>query len=178
MTKTQCKYLANCCYIICILYILINVCLCICATGHITEVSEGSSPYYIYIGWAWSEVCWIAVGVITFCTILLMLPWLYASSDLKQSCKISALLPIGKSIGGILYTLLNLFLAAVIVIVLFEKATIDSRAIIDNCSGEILVYNSYSDIYLILVLLTIFPIYTIFTFITLPVRKELKGIVS
>lgn len=168
MTKTQCKYLANCCYIISILYILINVWLCIKATGHITETSEGSSPYYIYIGWAWSEVCWIAVGVITFCTILLMLPWMYACSDLKQSCKISSLLPIGKGIGGILYTILNLFLTVAIVVLL---AKVD----IDNCSGDILV--DRHEHLLALVLFAIFPIYAFFTLITLPVRKELKGIV-
>lgn len=58
--------------------------------------------------------------------------------------------------------------------VLSEKATVVSRAIIDN--GDMLIYDSWNQVYLAFVLLTIFPIYTFATFMILPVRKELKEI--
>ena len=58
--------------------------------------------------------------------------------------------------------------------VLSEKATVVSRAIIDN--GDMLIYDSWNQVYLAFVLLTMFPIYAFATFMILPVRKELKEI--
>ena len=174
MTETKSKYISNSLCLLCVLYVLTNMWLSIWATGHCIEQHGGSSPYYAYIGWEWGEVSWIAIGVVTFCSIFLVLPWLYACKDLKQFCKLSALLPVGRGIGGLLYILINLLLATFVVFVLSEKATVVSRAIIDN--GDMLIYDSWNQVYLAFVLLTIFPIYTFATFMILPVRKELKEI--
>lgn len=174
MNETKSKYISNSLCLLCVLYVLINMWLCIWATGHCIERHGGSSPYYAYIGWEWSEVSWLAVGVITFCSIFIVLPWLYACKDLKQFCKLSALLPVGRGIGGLLYILINLLLATFVVFVLSEKATVVSRAIIDN--GDMLIYDSWNQVYLAFVLLTMFPIYVLWTFIMLPLRKELKEI--
>lgn len=173
MNATKSKYIANSCCLLCVLYVLMNMWLCIWATGHSVETHGGTSPYYAYIGWEWSDVSWLTVGVITFCSIFIVLPWLYACKDLKQSCKLSALLPAGSSIGGLLYTLINLLLATFVVFVLSEKATVVSRAIIDN--GDLLIYDSWNQVYLAFVLLTIFPIYLLWTFIILPLRKYFKS---
>ena len=89
MCKNRCNFLAYGGMIMCILYIVMNVCLAIYATGHVTEPTGGSMHYELFFAWEWSAVNWIAVGVIAFCSILLMLPWMYSVSDLKKSCKLT-----------------------------------------------------------------------------------------
>lgn len=160
--------------IICFLYIIINVCLSIYATGHVTIPSGGSMHYDVYIGWEWSAVNWIWVGVIIFCSILLMLPWMYSSVDLKKSCKLSAFLPWGINVGGVLYALLNLFLVVFISFILLERATIEFYSIYYESTNEIFVNDSFIWTYLAFILLTIFPIYTFFTIMLFIYRMYFK----
>lgn len=175
MTGNKCKFLANSCLTLCLLYIIINVCLSIYATGHVIAPTGGSMHYDIYIGWEWSAVNWIVVGVIIFCSILLMLPWMLSSIDLKKSCKLSTLLPWGMNVGGVLYALLNLFLVFFISFILFERATIELFSIYYEDTNEIFVNDSFIWIYLELVLLNIFPIYTFFTIMLLIFRTYFKA---
>lgn len=162
MSENKCVFFANSCLVICFLYIIINGCLSICGLGHVTASSGGSSHYDLYIGWEWSAVNWGWVVVIIFCSILLMLPWIYSFIDLKKSCKLSSLLPWGINVGGVLYALLNLFLVFFISLILLERATMELYPIYCE-DNEIFVNDSFVWTFLQFVLLSIFPIYAFFT---------------